>query len=88
MHPASSIILFTSLSGLGFGLMMWLGIGLDTSQNPFPLFHAALAIILAGIGLLASMFHLGNLVEIDQTDKIFTNPEDKRTQDYITGRYG
>ena len=60
MHPASSIILFTSLSGLGFGLMMWLGIGLDTSQNPFPLFHAALAIILAGIGLLASMFHLGN----------------------------
>ena len=34
------------------------------------------------------MFHLGNLVEIDQTDKIFTNPEDKRTQDYITGRYG
>lgn len=31
---------------------------------------------------------LGDLVEFDITDKIFTNPSDTRTQDYITGRFG
>ncbi len=31
---------------------------------------------------------LGELVEFDNTDKIFTRPQDKRTEDYITGRYG
>jgi phosphate transport system ATP-binding protein len=30
----------------------------------------------------------GVLVEIDRTDKIFTNPTDPRTDDYITGRFG
>jgi phosphate transport system ATP-binding protein len=30
----------------------------------------------------------GFLVELDRTDKIFTNPGDKRTEDYITGRFG
>ena len=30
----------------------------------------------------------GNLVEFDATTKIFTNPSDKRTEDYITGRFG
>ena len=33
-------------------------------------------------------FHLGVLVENGATDQIFTNPNDKRTQDYITGRFG
>ena len=33
-------------------------------------------------------FLLGNLVEFDRTEKIFTNPADKRTEDYITGRFG
>jgi phosphate transport system ATP-binding protein len=33
-------------------------------------------------------FHLGYLVEEGPTDQIFTNPRDKRTQDYITGRFG
>ena len=28
MHPARSLILFTSLSGLGFGLLAWLGLGI------------------------------------------------------------
>ena len=42
----------------------------------------------ARVSQRTAMFHLGYLVEVDQTDKIFTNPEDKRTQDYITGRYG
>ena len=33
-------------------------------------------------------FLTGNLVEFDSTHKIFTNPRDKRTEDYITGRFG
>ncbi len=33
-------------------------------------------------------FLMGNLVEFDLTTKIFTNPTDKRTEDYITGRFG
>lgn len=33
-------------------------------------------------------FLLGKLIEFDKTDKIFTNPSDKRTEDYITGRFG
>jgi phosphate transport system ATP-binding protein len=33
-------------------------------------------------------FLLGELVEFDETPRIFTNPGDKRTEDYITGRFG
>jgi len=33
-------------------------------------------------------FLMGDLVEFDRTEKIFTNPSDKRTEDYITGRFG
>lgn len=33
-------------------------------------------------------FLLGKLVEFGKTEKIFTNPSDKRTEDYITGRFG
>ena len=33
-------------------------------------------------------FLLGELVEFDQTQKIFTNPRDSRTEDYVTGRFG
>ncbi|HEY5599778.1 MAG TPA: ATP-binding cassette domain-containing protein, partial [Candidatus Manganitrophaceae bacterium] len=33
-------------------------------------------------------FLLGELVEFDATSKIFTNPKDRRTEDYITGRFG
>ncbi len=33
-------------------------------------------------------FLMGKLVEFDATQKIFTNPSDKRTEDYITGRFG
>ena len=31
---------------------------------------------------------LGQLVEYDETDKIFTNPTDSRTEDYVTGKVG
>ena len=33
-------------------------------------------------------FHLGKLVEVNETDKVFTNPEHKLTENYITGRFG
>ncbi|MEO8558297.1 MAG: phosphate ABC transporter ATP-binding protein PstB [Rhodospirillales bacterium] len=35
-----------------------------------------------------AFFHLGELVEFGETDQIFTNPREKRTQAYITGRFG
>lgn len=35
-----------------------------------------------------AFFHMGDLVEVDRTDTIFTNPRDQRTHDYITGRFG
>ena len=42
----------------------------------------------ARVSQRTAMFHLGNLVEEGPTEKMFTNPDDKRTQDYITGRFG
>jgi phosphate transport system ATP-binding protein len=35
-----------------------------------------------------AFFLLGNLVEFDKTETMFTKPSDKRTEDYITGRFG
>ena len=35
-----------------------------------------------------AFFLLGELVEVDKTDKLFSAPRDKRTEDYITGRFG
>jgi phosphate transport system ATP-binding protein len=42
----------------------------------------------ARVSQRTAFFHLGYLVEEGATDQIFTNPRDKRTQDYITGRFG
>ncbi len=42
----------------------------------------------ARVSQRTAFFHLGYLVEEDATDQIFTNPKDRRTQDYITGRFG
>lgn len=42
----------------------------------------------ARVSQRTAMFHLGDLVEVDETETIFTNPTEKRTQEYITGRYG
>ncbi|MCJ7757801.1 MAG: phosphate ABC transporter ATP-binding protein PstB [Gillisia sp.] len=35
-----------------------------------------------------AFFYLGEIIEFDKTNKIFTNPEKKQTEDYITGRFG
>jgi phosphate transport system ATP-binding protein len=42
----------------------------------------------ARVSQRTAFFHLGALVEYGPTDQIFTNPREKRTSDYITGRYG
>jgi phosphate transport system ATP-binding protein len=42
----------------------------------------------ARVSQLTAFFHLGLLVEVGDTDTVFTTPRDKRTQDYITGRFG
>ena len=42
----------------------------------------------ARVSQLTAFFHLGNLVEFGDTDAVFTAPQEKRTQDYITGRFG
>ncbi len=42
----------------------------------------------ARVSQRTAFFHLGYLVEEDATDRIFTNPTERRTQDYITGRFG
>ena len=42
----------------------------------------------ARVAEFTGFFLLGKLVEFDRTEKIFTNPSDKRTEDYITGRFG
>jgi phosphate transport system ATP-binding protein len=35
-----------------------------------------------------AFFLLGEIIEMDETEKLFANPGDKRTEDYITGRFG
>jgi phosphate transport system ATP-binding protein len=42
----------------------------------------------ARVSQRTAFFHLGSMVEYGHTSDIFTNPREKRTQDYITGRYG
>ena len=42
----------------------------------------------ARVSKRTAFFHLGDLVEYDSTDTIFTNPKEQKTEDYITGRFG
>ncbi len=42
----------------------------------------------ARVSQRTAFFHMGDLVEVGETGKIFTTPKDQRTQDYITGRFG
>ena len=60
MHPAPSVIIFTIFSGLGFGLFFLLGLGffLTNYWLNFLLFFLAYGFSI--IGLLSSLFHLGN----------------------------
>ena len=60
MHPAPSVIIFTTLSGLGFGLLVFLGLGFPpvTGWVAFVFFLIAYALSVGG--LLASTFHFGH----------------------------
>ena len=42
----------------------------------------------ARISKKTAFFHLGNIIEYNTTETIFTNPTEEKTQDYITGRFG
>lgn len=42
----------------------------------------------ARVSQRTAYFHMGKLVEVNDTDKIFTNPEHQLTENYITGRFG
>lgn len=68
MHPALSVIFFTTLSGAGYGLLTWLGVSvalLNLRGQALPalagvqLAALALGLLLSTIGLLASLGHLG-----------------------------
>jgi phosphate transport system ATP-binding protein len=42
----------------------------------------------ARVSQYTAFFHLGKMIEHDETERIFTNPRETMTQDYITGRFG
>ena len=64
MHPALSVILFTTSSGAGYGMLFWLGVFSVADTLPSDRFFApfSLALALAAIsgGLISSTFHLGH----------------------------
>lgn len=59
MHPAPSIIAFTTFSGLGLGLLFWLGIDPDPPTGWLGFVFFLIGFVMAGGGLMASAFHLG-----------------------------
>ena len=64
MHPAFSVIIFTTVSGAGYGLAIWLGIAAIAAPDVFnsKIVAAMLGLAMAfmGVGLMASAFHLGH----------------------------
>lgn len=60
MHPARSVILFTTLSGLGFGMLFWMGLGVNAPTGFTGFVFFAIAFALSVGGLISSTFHLGH----------------------------
>ena len=60
MHPAPSVIIFTTLSGLGFGLLAFLCLGYPSAGGIVGFIFFAVGVTLAIGGLLSSTFHLGH----------------------------
>ncbi len=58
MHPAPSLIVFTVLSGLGLGMMAWLGVGVGVGGSAAGWVAAMAALVITGAGGLASTAHL------------------------------
>lgn len=63
MHPAYSVIVFTTLSGAGLGLLIWLALlallGAVPADPIFGLFGLGIALAMTAAGLLSSTLHLG-----------------------------
>ena len=68
MHPALSVIFFTTLSGAGYGLIAWTALtvavlamrgGLSPALQPMQLWGLGLGLLLSTLGLLCSLAHLG-----------------------------
>src|SRR5215475_4218546 len=63
MHPALSVIIFTTASGAGYGLLVWYGLMSAFAEMPggriVALVVLPLALVLVTAGLLSSTFHLG-----------------------------
>lgn len=59
MHPAPSVIIFTAFSGLGFGLLAFLGLGIPAVSGKGAFFLFFIGYALAVGGLVSSTFHLG-----------------------------
>jgi DMSO reductase anchor subunit len=63
MHPALSIVFFTTASGAGFSLLVLLGLGAPLGMLPpnatFAFAALAVVVVLAAGGLASSVFHLG-----------------------------
>lgn len=60
MHPAPSVIIFSTLSGIGFGLLAFLGAGFLVPTGFMAFVWFTIAYLLAVGGLIASTFHLGH----------------------------
>jgi DMSO reductase anchor subunit len=60
MKPATSLIIFTVLSGFGFGLLFWLNLNLHSSELLSDVVVFPVAFTISVVGLIASSFHLGN----------------------------
>ena len=60
MHPAPSIIIFSTLSGIGFGLLAMLGLGFPEVSGWVAFVFFAIGFALAGGGLVSATFHLGH----------------------------
>ena len=64
MHPQFSVIVFTTLSGAGYGMLCWLGLYGAMDRLPADRQFAIVAMIVAlgtiAAGLVASLFHLGH----------------------------
>ncbi|WP_435139842.1 dimethyl sulfoxide reductase anchor subunit family protein [Pseudopelagicola sp. nBUS_19] len=59
MHPAPSVIIFTTFSGIGFGLLFWLGLDPSPPTGTIGFTFFFIAFALAVGGLISSTFHLG-----------------------------
>lgn len=70
MHPALSVILFTTLSGTGYGLWLWLGLRIALGPRAYDFepigwfFALLLGAALTTIGIVASLWHLGKPMRV------------------------